>query len=301
MRKLALTAALAFPLAAPVTAATLHTTQAITQCDAATLRIENTILSSTTSSDDVSVIVSPIDGLCTGSASAIATGGRVGVAAFVSGSTFSASPFDASSSAFAELRYTARLKAPIQQAGVAVPVSLNLSLTGDLGGTVARVFDPDTGAELGPSRQTSASLIWKGAISHDGISQTFGDRQTRINTPSDEVFSLLPVELPITTPSVLVKPGETFGFSFSLEAKAGGFLQYTANSASAAALNSLTFAQTGPVFNLPDGYFVEIDEATIQNNRYVPITPAVVPLPAGGFALLLALGGLAALRRRQMA
>lgn len=298
MKSLFATLGLCLCAAAPSFAATLHTTQAITQCDASTISIENTILSTGPSSDDVSILVKPIEGLCTGGAVAIAVGGRVGASAFVSGSRVDSSFFDASSSGFAELRYSATVKAPIQQAGVPVPVSINLFLEGNLGGEVARVFDEVSGVEVAPNRQTVASLIWKGSITGEGNAQTFGDRRELISTPSDEAAALLPVALPIVTPTVMVMPGKAFSFSFGLEAKASGLLQYIGSSASASALNSLTFAKTGDVFNLPDGYTIEIAEATIQNNRYVPVV-ATVPLPAGGFALVLALGALGALRRRQ--
>ena len=70
------------------------------------------------------------------------------------------------------------------------------------------------------------------------------------------------------------------------------------------AFNTLSFANSGPVFDLPEGYTVNSVSAGIVNNRWIdprPSQPQVstVPLPAGGLLFLSAFGVLWGLSRKR--
>jgi len=97
-------------------------------------------------------------------------------------------------------------------------------------------------------------------------------------------------------------PTAGLGVRIQLGATAGvgGFGGSTGNAVGAASsLNSLGYAKTGPVFDLPFGYTAYSESGFIVDNRLVTPDVAAVPLPAGLPLLLAGLGGLAILRRQQ--
>lgn len=104
----------------------------------------------------------------------------------------------------------------------------------------------------------------------------------------------------ITTPKVLLRPGETGSITFGLASSAGGFFTGTKALGVADASNSLSFALEGDVFNLPSGYFIDINEPRIVNNRYTAPTPAPVPLPASAWLLAATLAGLRLAKRKSV-
>ncbi|MFL5242838.1 MAG: PEP-CTERM sorting domain-containing protein, partial [Gemmataceae bacterium] len=77
--------------------------------------------------------------------------------------------------------------------------------------------------------------------------------------------------------------GDAGGFSTSFDAISDSLVDFS---------HTVTFATHGPVFNLPDGYSANSDEAQITDNRFVSSTvaPAGVPEPAS--LTILAIGAL---------
>lgn len=112
----------------------------------------------------------------------------------------------------------------------------------------------------------------------------------------------------IITPAVLLPVGTPFSIVMSLsssaEARAANVLTGSRRQAEAAALfaHSLSFAATGPVFTLPDGYTVHSVSGLIEDNRWTG-APAQQPVPEPSLLMLagsgLALGVVRALRRRR--
>lgn len=181
--------------------------------------------------------------------------------------------------------------------GVApVPVSINLHATGSVSAQAKALFS-DHGAFLNPGQSTSASLRAFGAIADSANSQTF-EEQIAVSVNAGEDSDSASLMGMITTPKVLLRPGETGTITFGMASSAGGFLNGTTAKGVADGSNSVSFALVGDVFNLPEGYSIDIDEPRIVNNRYsLTDSPAPVPLPASIWALLVGIASLRAFKR----
>lgn len=185
-------------------------------------------------------------------------------------------------------------------------VSVNMNATGTAFASSNKLIS-DSGAFLN-SGQTISSLIRAfGTLSSGGQSTSFEETASVRANPGQTLSESLPGSF--TTGTISVQPGALVSFSFGLDTGTGGQLFGASATGRVSANRSLSFATDRPVFNVPEGYLIEIDEPRIVNNRYfnpemtLPgdgIDPApVIPLPAAGWALLSGMLALLTLKRRQ--
>lgn len=100
--------------------------------------------------------------------------------------------------------------------------------------------------------------------------------------------------------ALTIDPSRDFSLSMSLfgEARTSNFGR-AFGEASYDSFNSLSFVADAPAFNLPEGYTIFSSQLNIFDNRWIdpriqPVDVAPVPLPAGGWMMLSALGLLVA-------
>ena len=114
-------------------------------------------------------------------------------------------------------------------------------------------------------------------------------------TPKGRVIPL-PVgsAVPVRSGTAMITPNVPFTFSMALDISAilwdPGFLSLDYG-------HTLSFASSGPVFNLPDGVTVDIDDVNVANNHWtdpraggstpVPTVPEPATLLLVGAGLLL--------------
>lgn len=208
-------------------------------------------------------------------------------------------------SAFAQLSYDLRVLAPITNPDP-FEFSVNMNATGSIGAFSRELFS-DTGAFLNSGQTISAGLTASGSLRTQNESASFEERiGVRVNPGEDDQAFLGGA---FTTPSIMVRPGEVVAVTFGLSGGTSGQLYGQAASGTVIADRSLSFATDRNVFNLPDGYSVQIDEPRLIGNRYFTPEmalpgddidpPAVVPLPAASWALLSGILALLALKRRR--
>lgn len=181
-------------------------------------------------------------------------------------------------------------------------VSINMNATGTAFASSNKLIS-DTGAFLN-SGQTISSLIRAfGSLSSGGQSTSFEETASARANPGQTLSESLPGNF--TTGTISVLPGALVTFSFGLDTGTGGQLFGAAAAGRVTADRSLSFATDRPVFNIPDGYLIEIDEPRIVDNRYfspemsLPSDPSPVPLPAAGWALLSGMFALLSFKRRR--
>jgi len=237
---------------------------------------------------------------CTARANAFVGAGTIRVSANVENPGSDDSPVLIRGAAGASgwLRYTFRIL-PITSKLDPNPltVSVNMNATGTVS-AFSRKLISDSGAFLN-SGQTISSLIRAfGTLSSGGQSTSFNENVSVRANPGETKSDSLPGNF--TTGTITVVPGAIVSFSFGLDSGTGGQLIGAAAREMVVANRSLSFATDRPVFNLPDGYRVDIEESRIVGNRYYnPETPLpgegsdpvpAVPLPAGVWLLLSGLG-----------
>lgn len=103
--------------------------------------------------------------------------------------------------------------------------------------------------------------------------------------------------------ALTIDPSRDFSLSMSLfgDARTSNFGR-AFGEANYESFNSLSFVTDGPAFDLPEGYTIFSSQLNIFDNRWIdpriqPVDVAPVPLPAGGWMMLSALGLLAAGRK----
>ncbi|MEL7460901.1 MAG: VPLPA-CTERM sorting domain-containing protein [Pseudomonadota bacterium] len=249
---------------------------------------------------------------CSAGASAEVRSGTVRVGAFVTNPGDDDSPvaIRGAASAYGQLFYSFRF-IPSKLDPDPLTVSINMNATGSAGAS-SNMLISDNGAFLNSGQIVSAGLRAFGTLSSGRESVSFEERiGVRVNPGQSDSDAL---GGNFTTAAISVVPGALVSFTFGLDGGTSGFLFGAEAKGEASAMRSLSFATDRPVFNIPDGYAIEFDEPTLVNNRYFgpdgppsdpvdpvdpidPLTP--VPLPAAGWALLTALMGLVALKRRR--
>lgn len=247
------------------------------------------------------------DANCAADATAFAGAGVARVFATVENTGSNAEDpglIDSDASAFAAVAYDLVVSAP---GGERDPFdfSINMDASGSIS-AFSRKLISDTEAFLNPAQTISALLTISGSLGSGGQSETFEETiNVRVN-PGDAGSSSLSGAF--TTPSITVRPGDLISYVFRLSGGTGGNLQGAAASGVVDADQSLSFTTSGSVFNMPDGYTVDIDEPRIIDNRYYTpemalpgetVAPSPVPLPAAGWALLSGVLALLTLKRRQ--
>ncbi|THH37443.1 hypothetical protein E4Z66_11105 [Aliishimia ponticola] len=291
-----LIAGFAVSLASAGAAATLHNVSVVASCGVEPPDSETVTLSTTGISLNANAGTGPA-GACGASAIASANAGTVRAQALVANPGFDNVQQQNNGRATASASVTYQFTLRSDFIGVApVPISINLHATGSVSATSTALFN-DQGSLLNGGQRTSASLRAFGAISDGALSYTFEERISVSANVGDSEFDSLSGS--ITTPKVLLRPGETGSISFGLASSASGLLAGLEAVGFANGGNSVSFALEGDVFNLPDGYFIDIDEPRIANNRYSRAdTPSPVPLPASAWFLAIGLVGLRTLRKR---
>ena len=208
-------------------------------------------------------------------------------------------------SAFAQLSYDLRILAPITNPDP-FDFSINMNATGSIG-AFSRALFSDTGAFLNSGQIISAGLTASGSLRTQNDRASFEETiSVRVNPDENDNASLSGA---FTTPSILVRPGEIVTVTFGLSGGTSGQLFGQAASGNVMADRSLSFATDRNVFNLPDGYSVQIDEPRLIGNRYFTPEmelpgddidpPAAIPLPAASWALLSGMLALLTLKRRR--
>lgn len=202
-----------------------------------------------------------------------------------------------SASAGASVSYGGILRSATGAASVAVPLSVNFSVSGRVSAFSMASYD-DYGLLVNSGQKIGANLRFFGSVAGSGGGTSFEERAGVFVNVDENLSKDLPGR--VTSDPILLRPNESFTVTFGLDASASGqMIGFGGSQGLADAYNSATFATSGNVFNLPTGYFVDFSEQFIVNNRYVPGGPvAAVPLPASSWALLVAMLGFVGLRRR---
>ena len=241
--------------------------------------------------------IAATDTECGSSASARAGYGYVGASASANGrATPGAGGGAARASAGATATYDISFLTPASYAGGLISVSVNFEYDGFL--NVSPKTDNLT--NLTASASYLGFFRFKGRSSNltvvsDKVDIADSLRKT-VTAGDDDTTVALGVEAVPVTQSILIDP--RLGGTVTMNMQANASTAYDDNvssSASSSFYDTLSFAKSGPVFNLPEGFSVFSVDANIVDNVWVdprvPAGPAVVPVPAS--FLLLLTGGLA--------
>ena len=235
---------------------------------------------------------------CSASSRARASKGSIGIRANIDGGNLFEDQIEASASASARLSFNVAILKPNGYSGGDIPFSFNLDLTGDYSGNISSAQTLD-GVVIPTGRSVSAGV----RIITDGASQSVGETGYDLNTYDIAVDSSFGAPLTASYSSAvrMVDPDKNVSFSFGLDGGTSAFLALSQMKGNVSAFNSLTFSRTGAVFNLPDGFSIDIPEANVFGNRYFgedfdPNAVSPVPLPASIWGLVLSLWGIGALR-----
>jgi hypothetical protein len=201
-------------------------------------------------------------------------------------------------------------------AATSIPVSLNLSLNGTIDThTVASVASQNaTSSIAGNDLQVAGFCGGSGEFSQS----SFNGNTTSITSSGVLTGFLGTGTLGVTTPTCSEPVGTPFGVSLAMLTQSSAGIQASSdlgnNSTGAPPqdLNvlahsltdfshTLSFATSGPVFNLPAGYTINSVSGNIVNNQFVGGVPPISTVPEPGSLLLLGTGllGMAGAARRK--
>jgi hypothetical protein len=152
-----------------------------------------------------------------------------------------------------------------------VGTSLNLSLSGEL----------SAGSVAGGGASASVNLYVKvdGALivgSNDSLLYDARGADPLLVFANGVLTDWLPPEGDVTTPVFNVQAGEPFSLELQLHTFAGAAGDPAG--ANAAFGNTLSFAKTGPVFNLPSGYSADGPDAGIEDNQFTAAPEPAMPV-----------------------
>lgn len=159
-----------------------------------------------------------------------------------------------------------RLKSELQATyGASIAISVNMAISGEVAAAV------DTNASF--TRGASASLE-SGVRINNGSLKRY-DKSVAVTNSTSSETETDPFDGTFVATATInwVQP---FSVSMYINGRSSvsGYGDST-TTASVNALNSLSFATSGPVFNLPEGFTINSVEANIVNNRW--IDPRTVP------------------------
>lgn len=166
-----------------------------------------------------------------------------------------------------------------------ITTSLNLTMDGNF-------YSDGAPSNPFPSNFVSIGLGFKWGSGFDGVTA-----QGRISRVNGEVYreGLLANYDPtiynlITSPTFSFDPSQTQRVSLSLGLQGQAIERNNTPAFSVAKFfNTLSFAQSGDVFNLPEGWTVNSKDGQIVNNRFVGLQPR--PVPIGGAFIGIAIAG----------
>ena len=212
-----------------------------------------------------------------------------------------------SAGASGSLRYTFRILPIVSKLDPdPLTVSINMNATGTAFASSNKLIS-GSGAFLNSGQIVSSLIRAFGTLSSGGESASFEETASVRASPGQTFSESLPGNF--TTETITVLPGSIVSFSFGLDTGTAGQLFVAPARGRGTADRSLSFATDRNVFNIPDGYRVEIVEARIVGNRYYnpEMTlpgdeidpPVVVPLPAAGWVLVSGVLALLTLKGRR--
>ena len=298
-------------------AATLHNISVRAQCGAIPA-VDNAVLQTTPQTKAISAGSPLSTENCAASANAFVGDGTIRTLARIanSGADDSLKIVRGAAGASGWLSYSFRVNATgFNPNPNPLTLSVNMNATGTAFASSNKLIS-DTGAFLNSGQIVSSVVRAFGTLSSGGESTSFEETASARANPGEVDSNGLSGAF--TTGTISVRPGALVSFSFGLDTSTFGQLFGAKAVGEVRADRSLSFAMGGPVFNVPDGYLIEFEgDSPLVNNRYFgpdgppddpvdpvdpvdpidPLTP--VPLPAAGWALLTALMGLVALKRRR--
>lgn len=296
MRRFALPLALLLSTAAPAFSATFHNVTAKAQCGADNVDLNVETLSTSP------VLLGAVSAgpNCGATATAQSSQGTTRVSAVIGnpGDDNDLTLTAGAAQASASISYSFFLATLITDPAL-VPFSVNLHALGSIQAS-SNALISDTGQFLNSGQVISTTLRASGSLSGNNQVKTFEERISARVSPGNGETKTLSGDF--TTPTIMVRAGDLISLTFGLSGSTSGQLFGAAATGNVNAINSLSFATVGDVFNLPDGYSVVIDEARIVNNRYTPPPPlqmSAVPLPASFWGLFVGIAGLGVMRRRK--
>lgn len=220
---------------------------------------------------------------CTASAFASAGGGVLRTSASIENTggdedtTLQSGGASAGASLVYQLQIASTSNAPSNEL---VPFSINLSASGAVSATSQILLDPETEQFLNPGQVISSSLrlgYSLGRIQGGGTESSEEIISARVNPGESQNISLQGDDL--KTGTIMVRDGDSVSFSFFLNSSASGQLDGKGGFSRSSATRSFSFATDRPVFDLPEGFTVLINEPRIVNNRYTPPPLEVIPVP----------------------
>jgi len=234
---------------------------------------------------------------CVSFASARAGGGFVGVSAATQGQVDGETGGGSSSAVAGALAtFDIFFVTPASYTSGLINVSANFFYTGLMN---AGPHTLDTG-NLTATASYNGFFELRGNVSNLTIASdkiNFGETERKtVQNGTDGPAVILEPSVVAVTNYLMIDP--TYGARVTMNLQAFAETAYDAtalSSATANFYNSLSFAKSGPVFNLPEGFSAFSTDGSIVDNVWIdpriPVGPAPVPLPAS--FLLLLTGGLA--------
>ncbi len=198
--------------------------------------------------------------------------------------------------AFGSSSYDIVLIPPASYTGGLIPFSFAADLSGSVSAfsesltrSSGRFGVASIEAQIGFTGRTSNFNVFTRTDSASVSVTAIADQNTPVDVANDSLPGALQTDVALIDPTRLL----TIGMSMTATAGAAGFGDFNALGI-ADASQSLTFRSEGPVFDLPDGWSVDVPEANIFDNVW--FDPREVPEPSTAILAIAAMGLLAGCR-----